>query len=181
MPFAKVERFYRSSSADTNTIRMGSHLAAEKIARGIYIGVGLDVVKQVGWLVKSTSDTRQATTVAILEGTGDDGGFLMLAYDEKHGYTLGSERTGSRSFYTNITANKLKHYVLNEVPCPVGPVDFSIDEKAQTVLIQCPDWLRYNPASYQEPEKEVVPPTRHPLHVVPVERDESRPHRRRVR
>lgn len=181
MPFAKVERSFRSSAVDANTIRIGSHLASDKISKGIYISVGADVVKQAGWPVKPMSETRQATTVAVLEGTGEDSGFLMLAYDEAQGYTLGSERTGARSFYTNVTASKLKHYVLNEVPCPVGPVDFSIDEKAHTVLIQCPDWLRYNPESYQEPEQEVVQPTRHPLHVVPVERDEGRPHRRRVR
>jgi hypothetical protein len=54
---------------------------------------------------------------------------------------------------TSITAAKLKHYVLNDDSVPVDATEFTIDEKDQTILIQCPDWLRYNSLSYQEPEK----------------------------
>jgi len=34
----------------------------------------------------------------------------------------------------------------------VQEVEFTVDEKDHTVLIQCPDWLRYNPQSVPQPE-----------------------------
>jgi hypothetical protein len=49
--------------------------------------------------------------------------------------------------------------VLNDEHVSVTPVEATVDEKEHTILVQCPDWIRYNPQSYKAPPKlELTPP-----------------------
>jgi hypothetical protein len=65
----------------------------------------------------------------------------------------------------NASFTRFRHYIINEVPTPLMDVEFTYDAKDKTVLIQCPDWLRYNPLSVPQPavveeKKPVSPPTK---------------------
>lgn len=168
MPFVSVEKTTRGSfRADVFEVRMSAHLQSKKgTSRGIYISMSRAVVDQVGW--KRLTDTPRAVRyVLVQEGVGDDAGFLMVMEgDQGNGYSLGISNKEGQAFSVSVSATKLKHYVLNEVPAPSAPVEFTVDEKDHTILIQCPEWLRYNSLSYTEPPKPIVegkkslPPTK---------------------
>jgi hypothetical protein len=115
----------------------------------------------------------------VQEGVGAESGFLQLVEDER-GYTFStSGKHRELAVSANITESNLAHYVLNEVPVTSSPVEFSIEDDGATILLQCPDWLRYNPLSYDEAtgkvrskkEQEALllaqpPPTPQPVEVV---------------
>lgn len=163
MAFVKLEKSTRGGfHQDAVEIRMGAHLQSKQgTSRGIYFSASERVIEQVGWKIgKGTRGTeRQVCNVDIQEGVGEDAGFLLLSpsADMHNSYALGTTNDAARSYSMSISTVKLKHYVLNEVPVPTHPVEFTIDEKDHSILIQCPDWLRYDPATYVEPPKLEAP------------------------
>lgn len=162
MAFVKVNKSAMGSSMHVDEIRIGWHIQSEKNkTRSIYLSMSRDVVEKAGWPINDTVATetgsvRIGTRIAVHEGTGSDAGFLMIEYDE-HGYSFGSTRSDPRSnaaLTVNISITRFKHYAINDIleEKEPQPVEFTIDEKEQTVLIQVPDWLRYNPQSVPQPE-----------------------------
>jgi hypothetical protein len=159
MAFVKISKSSVGAFKDgLPIIRMGSHLQSQKqSSRAIYFSLTRPVIDQVGWEIKSIEGTeeRVAVSVAIHEGTGTDAGFLLLEQEEG-GYRLGSTRNDRQtySFAMNVSVTRLKHYVVNDplIEKSVQEVEFTVDEKDHTILIQCPDWLRYNSLSVPQPE-----------------------------
>jgi hypothetical protein len=203
MAFVKINKsFHIGRPAMGSRIRMGSHLhggAKEGPPRGIYISTTHEIVKRVGWKLDVVTSTRvskdgsyldRATCmITIQEGVGEDAGFIQLVEDRERGYILGSTKGSASSLAVNMGIGAFKHYVLNEVPVEPHEVDFTIDEEDHTILIQCPDWLRYNPQSYKAPvevKKEPQrPPTKAPVIVrgddgEVVELELNREQRRRI-
>jgi hypothetical protein len=136
-------------------IRMGSKLKDEHGPRAVYMSVAKPIIDEIGWTYKELED-RRTMFVYVHEGTGDDAGFWMMEQtDDKHGYSLGSQGKHA-SFTMGISTSRLQHYVLNEHSVEPAPVDYTIDAANKCILIECPDWLRYNPQSVPEqPEAKV--------------------------
>lgn len=168
MAFVKVNKSAMGSQSRQAEIRLGWHIQSEKNkTRSIYLSTSRDIVDQLGWKVevgpsREGTGVRSTTRIAVHEGTGSDAGFLMLEYDE-YGYALGSNKSDPKSiasFTVNISVTRLKHYAINDILIEKQPepVEFTIDEKEGTILIQVPDWLRYNPQTVEpEPEPEPEP------------------------
>lgn len=159
MAFVKVEKGLTGSfRRDSIELRMGSHLQSKTgTSRGVYLSLSRSLIDAVGWKKTSPEDNvhRVMCMVEVQEGVGSDAGFLLLTEaKEGAGYALGTTSKKARSFSMALTLSKLKHYILNDVPTPTEPVEFSIEDRS--ILIQCPDWLRYNPESYDEPPKPEV-------------------------
>lgn len=167
MAFVKVNKSRMGTRPDENpNIRMGWHKQGET-ARGLYFGITRILVEEVGWrLVEQTpkdgsDQVRVACIIDVMEGIHEDAGFFMLTESET-GYRLGTNKgsSSSASLSMNVALNRLRHYVINDAEIEVEPhsVEFTIDSKDKTVLIQCPDWLRYNPLSVPDKEPEPPPP-----------------------
>jgi len=159
MAFVKINKSPVGAFKDgLPIVRMGSHLQSEKqSSRAIYFSLTRPVIDQAGWKISGVdgSEDRVAVAIAVHEGTGTDAGFLLLEQEEG-GYRLGSTRSDrqTHSFAMNVSVSRLRHYVVNDplIEKSVQEVEFTVDEKDHTVLIQCPDWLRYNPQSVPQPE-----------------------------
>lgn len=159
MAFVKLEKGATGRQYEgIEEVRMGSHRT--KVGRTVYLTFTRDVAERAGWTTQETP-SRLQVMIRVNEGVGDDAGFLLLTEDKENGYVMGAEKGKSHAFSTNLTYNRFRHYVLNDDNVNVHAVEFTVDEKDHSVLIQCPDWLRYNPQSYNEPEKpklELTPP-----------------------
>lgn len=176
MAFVKIDKSPRGLYlAGEVMVRMGSHnQGAKGTSRGIYFSITEEVVKQAGWnVIESDDGKRKHVLLDMQEGVGEDAGFLLLvASPDGKGYSVGTTTDHARSYSVSISLSKLRHYVLNEVPVPSHDVEFTIDEKEHTLLIQCPDWMRYNPLSYDEPKKVAAsPPTKA---AAPVAREDAK-------
>lgn len=203
MAFVKINKQFHSGYRRQGEprIRMGSHLhGGAKVGppRGIYLSLTKDIVEQVGWKMEVVQSMRKSRDgsyqerntclIIVHEGVGEDAGFIQLAEENERAYVLGSTRGPNTALAVNIGVGAFSHYVLNDVPVDPHDVEFTIDEKNHTILIQCPDWLRYNPSSYQEPEvKKEQPryPTKTPVVVTGddgdiVELELNREQRRRM-
>jgi hypothetical protein len=178
MAFVKVNKSPRGVNYGNDpVIRMGTHLQGTKTPRSVYMSISLSVLDQLGWPYAPEEGERARCTIAVHEGTHEDAGFFMLVRDPS-GYTFGganSKEEARSALVTNIAVTKLRHYAVNDpvMEHPPENVEFTIDEKEGTILVQLPDWLRYNPASVPEPapvkvEKKDPHPT---MTVVPKEED----------
>lgn len=166
MAFVKVQKSRSGGRGETEpVIRMASHLhggAKSGPPRGVYISISQPVIREVGWDVeeiqsrrentKGNRDTRNVCMISIQEGVGEDAGFIMLVEDKEKGYTAGTNKGEATSYTLSLSIQSFLHYVLNDVPHEPVKVEFTVDPNDKTILIQCPDFLRYNPLSYQEPE-----------------------------
>jgi hypothetical protein len=159
MAFVKITKGPHGVSRGTvNTvpaIRLGSY--RNETGRSVYVAMTVALVKQLGWKV-TEGEKRVTFKMSINEGVGEDAGFWLLEEDPENGYALGAEKNKSQSFSTSIQYSKLKHYVLNDDSVPIAETEFDIQGNA--LLVQVPDWLRYNPQSYKEdkPKLELTPP-----------------------
>ena len=157
MAFVKVNKSPRGMNyANDPVIRMGTHLQGAKSPRSVYMSISLSVLDQLGWPYAPEDGERARCTIAVHEGTNEDAGFFMLEHDSS-GYTFGganSKEHARSALVSNIAVAKLRHYAVNDPLIEHAPeaVEFTIDEKEGTILVQLPDWLRYNPASVPEPE-----------------------------
>jgi len=164
MAFTQINKSPVGSRATTHEIRMGSRRqSSTNPARSIYFAVTRDVVARAGWELVSDSDgARDYIQVAINEGSEEDAGFLLLTEDKAKGYVFGTNKgQAGYSLAGSVTVVRFKHYVLNDVEIDIEPaaVEFTVDEKEKSILIQCPDWLRYNPLSVPQKSEPVKPPT----------------------
>lgn len=167
MAFVKIDKHSRGGSHATNEIRMGSHLKDNNAPRGVYISITRDVFTTLKWPIEEV-DTRTRIAIDIAEGTEGDAGFLSLSVSSSSKATLfGTTKGAGTALVAIVAAARLKHYVLNDLTAPVEPVEFTIEED-NTILIQCPDWLRYNPESITKP------PLPKPTAVVHLNRQERR-------
>ena len=149
-----------SSSGRSEDVRMGAHLqSGPGTSRGVYFSIPQSVAIKAGWTLVDNANVRKGVHLVIDEGHGEDAGFLMLSEDPR-GYACGASREGAYALAMSITAQRLRHYVLNDCPVETEPVEFSVDPKAGTVLIQVPDWLRYNPLTAPQPEAPPPRPTK---------------------
>lgn len=164
MAFVKVQKatgLGNTGLGRYGAIRLGAHLADNNVPRSIYISITPDVIDSVGWEIVHAQSQRKTKSgelyerafcrIALNEGVGTDAGFIQLSEDKERGYVVGTTKGTRTSFTCSVGMAGIKHYVFNEVPVDPGLVEFTVDPEDKTILIQCPDWLRYNPESYQEP------------------------------
>jgi hypothetical protein len=155
MPFVKIEkaRIGLGSLNIEPIITMGAYLADGKKhkLRSIAFRITYPLIVQLGWTIKD-----HKLSIGINEGTGTDKGFLQLVEDEL-GYrgAQGHRSNKSDSFMgisVSITIERFQHYVLNECPVSAKPANHIVDGNA--LIVECPDWLRFNPLSVPEEVKE---------------------------
>jgi len=174
MAFTQINKSSLGSHSNKNEIRMGSRRQSQSVPqRSIYFAITRDVVAQVGWELTVDDDdgNREWIRVAVNEGSDEDAGFLLLTEDMNKGYVFGTNKGATGfSLAGSVSCTRFKHYVLNDTTMDIepAPVEFTVDEKEHSILIQCPDWLRYNPLSVPavaKPKpvvKEVVAPVAKP-------------------
>jgi hypothetical protein len=146
MAFQKVDKGSWQSNADNlPSVRMSAHLADSTSVRSVVFFITRRVLDDVGAPIdeENRGSIKKRTRMAVYEGTGTDEGFLLITPDPK-GYSCTLSAHGAHTFSMSVAISKLRHYVLNECPAPVCDVEFTIDEKEHSILVQCPDWLRFN-------------------------------------
>ena len=160
MAFTQINKSSVGARSSVSEIRMGSRRQSNSNpARSIYFAVTRDVAARAGWeVISDTEGAREWIQVAVNEGSEEDAGFLLLTEDRAKGYIFGTNKgqTGY-ALAGSVTVVRFKHYVLNDVEIDIEPaaVEFTVDEKEHSILIQCPDWLLYNPLSVPVPAKKV--------------------------
>jgi hypothetical protein len=164
MTFTKVDKAASGgwrTVTDQPNVRMSCYLQDDKHPRSVAFYINQVLIDALGWKLHTDPNGRKSLHVDIHEGTGEDAGFLMLTEGDQRGYVLAVSKAGALTFAMNIAFVRFKHYAINEVPAPLGDVEFTYDANDKTILIQCPDWLRYNSLSVKaEPvkaEKEELP------------------------
>ena len=158
MPFVEVikSRNRWALSAEPQ-LTMAAYLADGKNFKGKSVGFRLtrSLVDALGWEL-----TEKSISIKVNEGIGDDAGFLQLLRGEP-GFlasTSYANKSGTQGISFSSIDKNFKHYVLNECPVPAVIVQFDIIK--DTLLVACPDWLRYDPTTVTEdqlpPKKETV-------------------------
>ena len=147
----------------------GTHLAVPMVTMGTYLADGKKhktkhiafrisrpLLEQLGWAFDGVS-----VNVTVNEGTDKDSGYLQLvpATADLHTrrLTLSHGGKGNQGVSVSITADNFRHYVLNECPVSADITPHIVD--GDTLIIECPDWLRYNPQSVPEPAPKPAPVT----------------------
>jgi len=149
MPFVQVQSGMHRLSRGTISpiIRMGSQLAGNKTPRLITISISRPALALVGFTAFSEVNTK--CRLRIDEGWGDDAGFWLLTpkpldtRERTYACTASSNRFST--VHAQVPMHIITHYVLNEKPIDAHDVEF--DVQGESLLVQCPDWLRYNPQS----------------------------------
>ncbi len=154
MAFVTVEKIRSGAigAAGVPCVTMGAYLADGKAhkSKSVAIRITRLLVDLIGWPI----DGRTLFLV-VREGTDADKGFLQIMPDPQGRRT--TQPTDGQGFALTLAIASLKHYVLNECPVSSSVVQHMIDGDA--LIIECPDWLRYNPLSVPQPvAKEVVAP-----------------------
>jgi len=168
MAFVRIEKSNVGQWANRGPeIRLGLNMQSDKVARSVYIAVTPATIHEAGWVVKRADSGRTYVCIDLHEGTYEDQGFLMIVQSEK-GYVLGTNKVQTNTKYEgssltcHISMTKFKHYVPNElIDIPPVPVEYTVSEGG--LLVQCPEWLRYNPLSLPPPPvKEAASSPPHP-------------------
>ena len=168
MAFVKLDKSSRTVNGIQNaTVAMGAYLADGKAhkSKSVSFRLSYAMIKQLGW---GTPDGR--VSIAILEGTDEDRGFLQLVEDPD-GYRGATNSSDGRTQGTSITVRveRFRHYVLNECPVTSAYVTHVVD--GNVLIIECPDWLRFNPLSVPQIAPEPEPVYASPDDVVKVTKD----------
>jgi len=163
MAFVTVEKLRSGAigAAGIPCVTMGAYLADGKAhkSRSVNFRITRLLVDLIGWPL----DERTLFLV-VREGTDADKGFLQIMPDPQGRRT--TQPTDGQGFSLSLAVESFHHYVLNECPVSSGVVQHMIDGDA--LIIECPDWFRYNPLSVPQPEKpkpvaeEVVAPVAKP-------------------
>jgi len=177
MAFVKLEKGLKKTKDGVIDIRMGTHRT--KSGRSIYFSISEATAITLGWQIIQTETKRRVVRLAFNEGVGEDKGLIQISEDLEDGYHVGADHKNAGSYAINVMANRLRHYLINAVAddsVSVAPVEFVLDETNKAVLVQVPDWLRYNPLSdpdYKEeaPQKKAAPPK---LTLTPPPREEKK-------
>jgi hypothetical protein len=150
MPFTQIIKHARGKTSGNHepTIRMSCSLnEGKEKPRALSISISLAAFTSVGFTAFANENTK--ARISIEEGWGDDAGFLLLtpipASDILGGYSCTATGKNSQMLQTSVPISKLIHYVPNEIPIPHEEVEFTVQDNS--FLVQCPDWLRYNPQS----------------------------------
>ena len=150
MPFVQMSaaRHRMTRGVTDPIIRMGSQLANGKHPRLVSISISKPALASVGFTTFSeTTNTR--CRMRIDEGWGSDAGFWLftpLPYDTAElAYACTSGKSSASALQIAIAMSAITHYVLNEKPIDMHDIEFSAQDKS--LLVECPDWLRYNPQS----------------------------------
>lgn len=153
MAFVKTKPKKTPGRGYIDDVTMGVYLAdSHGIERkSVVFRFSPDVLNQLGW------NGDPPTRVSVLEGTGSDTGFLQVVVDQ-HGYSVtGTKSKTGQSRSITMAVDRFNHYVLNEPgPIQAERVQFSVE--ADYILIECPDWLRFNPLTAPAPEPAPEPP-----------------------
>lgn len=145
-------------------VTMGAYLADGKKHKTKHIGfrISRPLLIQLGWKFDGVS-----VNVTVNEGTEKDSGYIQLVPTEPDLHTrrlsLSHGGKGNQGVSISITADNFRHYVLNDCPVSSDVVPHMVDGDA--LIIECPDWFRYNPQSVAEPE---------PSRVTPLNREQRR-------
>lgn len=150
MPFNRIVRAITGGAAKYAAgpeIRMSASLAVGTgKPKQVNISLNVQALAELGIVVES-KDIR--VYMSVDEGWGDDAGFWILTpslESAPNTYSFASNAKAKVGFLQGSVAfPRIKHYVLNECPTPHEPVEYSAQDGG--FLIQCPDWLRYNPQS----------------------------------
>lgn len=152
MAFVKIAKQRPGfSGVSVNAVTMGTYLADGKKhkTKSVMFRITYGLIDQLGWKY----DEEGSLYLMVHEGNGPDAGFLQIVQVEQSitARKISKGKEGhNQGVSLSIAASSMKHYVLNECPVSAAEVIHMVDGDA--LLIQCPDWLRYNPESYQEPE-----------------------------
>jgi hypothetical protein len=145
MAFVRVTAVHRPRRGQGETVTMGLYLADGKHVKRKTIGFRFtrSLLDKLGWPAG-----HEPYLVSLFEGIGEDVGFWQIAPD-KEGYSLTGKKgeaglSQGRAFQVNT--DSLKHYVLNE-PGPITARPVSHIAEGSTLIIECPDWLKFNPQS----------------------------------
>lgn len=151
MAFVKIDKAMRASAIDDMpVVTMGAYLADGKAHKGksITFRITRALISQLGWEI-----VGDKLRIGVFEGTDKDVGFLQLMPDQ-HGYVASCEAETKQGASISVTYDRFKHYVLNESPVPSHNVNHIVNGNA--LVVECPDWLRFNPQSVPKPEPEPV-------------------------
>lgn len=173
MPFMSVEKTHTNwTNSIMPTIRMGVHTYNSRKEGNsqprIYLSISLPILVNAGITLHTLKDRVRTTAyIDIQEGAGADAGFLLLSSTTPDkGYALGTTAENAKSCTSAFLARQMKHYVLGQSPVSAHPVEYTVDEKEHTILIQCPSWLIYNPRSFAETKEDRRLPQPNPTQVV---------------
>lgn len=157
MAFVKIDKSHRSGIGENNaSVSMSAYLADGKMhkSKSVSFRISYALFLQLGW---EAVDRR--LRIGVFEGTDKDAGLLQLMPDPR-GYassislnSLGEE--SRQGVAISVTIERFRHYVLNDCPVSSTLVEHVIDDGA--LVIQCPDWLRFNPQSISKPIVEAPP------------------------
>jgi hypothetical protein len=149
MAFTKVEKLRTGGYGIVEPqVTMGAYLADGKKhkSKQVNFRISRTLVMQLGW---EPEDNK--LNILINEGSGSDKGFLQFMPDSsKDARRVTIEPDSHQGISLNTTIESFKHYVLNECPVPSEVVTHVVDGNA--LIIECPDWLRYNPLTEPKPE-----------------------------
>jgi hypothetical protein len=180
MAFVKVSKSNTGASygSGVEEVRLGYHLSnvGDRGGKSMYITITRALVDKLGWKVEQQDNGRNTMSVTIHEGTYEDAGFLMFENTDT-GYTLGTNSSTAGAHHalsSSISISRIKHYAVNEPTEEklTAACEFVINDD-NTILVQCPDWLRYNSASVPEQPVKVEPVKE--KEVLPIEEDEPPP------
>lgn len=152
MAFTRVEKLRPGGwTLIEPQVTMGAYLADGKKHKSKQVSFRLSraLIAQLGW-----APEERKLFIAINEGSGSDKGFLQLVPDPK-GRRTTLEEASNQGVTLNSIVESFKHYVLNECPVATHVVNHIVDGNA--LIIECPDWLRYNPLSEPQPEPKPQP------------------------
>jgi hypothetical protein len=141
MAFVKIDTHRHFSKAYAEPVAMGIYSSNGKDikSRSVVFRIALDLCDQL-WPTPDGEFLR----LAVYEGTGKDAGFLQVHQDPL-GYKVRHNKTHrTLSAYTiSVVAVKFLYYTLNDTEAQLAPVQHVVD--GNTLIVQCPDWLRVNP------------------------------------
>lgn len=158
MPFVKINKSSRGGlmASVHPIVTMGAYLADGKQHknRSVTFRLTSALLTELGW-----EFNERSILVGVFEGTGTDKGFIQLAPDPK-GYKCSrpvndAGIVSNQGISVNVSVERFKHYVLNECPVSSAPVQYIIE--GTSLIVECPDWLRYNPLSEPQEEKKEEP------------------------
>jgi len=95
------------------------------------------------------ADGNTRCRIRVDEGWGDDAGFWLLTPKpidtEERAYACTASAKVFSTAHTALPMHLVTHYVLNDRP--IDAHDVAFDVQGESLLVECPDWLRYNPQS----------------------------------
>jgi hypothetical protein len=139
MPFIKIKKSRTGLHETEPVMAMAAYLADGKFkSRIVNFRFNRMLLGLLGWEVH-----EGRIRLAVHEGTGTDKGLLQIVPDPG-GYS-GTRVTDGHGIAITVSIDRFKHYVLNECPMPSNLVNYIIDD--DILIIECPDWLRFNPLS----------------------------------